>query len=96
MCPACWDLRFQRVEKNQGRSSGTALQTAGLVLGIISLFPMCVAIQIGSLVVNIVALVKAKEPPASTVRWRPITGLILTGVGIILTVTFLVLGINSR
>ena len=27
MCPACWDLRFKRVEPNQGRSSGTALQT---------------------------------------------------------------------
>ncbi len=91
MCPACWELRHQRIETNQGRSSGTALQTAGLVLGIIALVPMCVAVQLASLIVNIVALVRAKEPPASLVRWRPITGLALTAVGLILTlVTFLV------
>lgn len=90
MCPACWALRSQRVEANQGRSSGTALQTAGLVLGVIALVPMCVAFQIASLIVNIVALVKAKEPPASLVRWRPITGLALTAVGVILTIVLAV------
>jgi hypothetical protein len=86
MCPACWELRNQRVETNQGRSSGTALQTTGLVLGVIALVPMCVAIQIASCIVNIIAIVKAKEPPASLVRWRPITGLALTAVGVVLTV----------
>ena len=85
MCPACWALRSQRVETNQGRGSGTTLQTAGLVLGVIALVPMCIAVQIASLIINIVALVKAKEPPASLVRWRPITGLVLTAVGIVLT-----------
>ena len=88
MCPACWALRTQRVESNQGRGSGTALQTAGLVLGIIAVIPMCVAFQLAALVVNIVALVKAKEPPARLVRWRPITGLALTVVGLVLTVVF--------
>lgn len=91
MCPACWDLRFQRVEANQGRSSGTALQTTGLVLGGIALIPMCVAFQLAALIVNIIALVKAKEPPASLVRWRPITGLVLTCLGILMTVLFAVL-----
>lgn len=91
MCPACWDLRFQRVEANQGRSSGTALQTTGLVLGGIALIPMCVAFQLAALIVNIIAIVKAKEPPASLVRWRPITGLVLTCLGILMTVLFAVL-----
>ncbi|MFL5346278.1 MAG: hypothetical protein ACJ8AT_15930 [Hyalangium sp.] len=85
MCPACWALRAQRVEANQGRGGGTALQTTGLVLGLLALVPMCVAFQLASLIVNIVALVKAKEPPASLVRWRPITGLVLTAVGAVLT-----------
>jgi hypothetical protein len=86
MCPACWALRHQRVETHQGRGSSTALQTTGLVLGVIALIPMCVAVQIASLIVNIIALVRAKEPPASLVRWRPITGLVLTALGLIMTV----------
>ncbi|MDY7226520.1 B-box zinc finger protein [Hyalangium rubrum] len=90
MCPACWELRGRNVTVNQARS-GTGLQTAGLVLGVISLIPMCVAIQIASLVLNIVALVKSKEPPADKVRWQPITGLILTAVGLVATVLIAVL-----
>jgi hypothetical protein len=86
MCPACWELRSQRVETNQGRGSGTALQTAGLVLGLVAVIPMCVAFQLASLIVNIIAIVKAKEPPAQLVRWRPILGLAFTLLGIALTV----------
>lgn len=92
MCPACWELRLRRVETNQGRGSGTALQTSGLVLGVIALVPMCVAFQIASLIVNIIAIVKAKEPPARLVRWRPITGLVLTVVGVLMTVLVALLG----
>jgi hypothetical protein len=80
MCPNCWALRSRNVTENQGRG-GTNLQTIGLVLGVVSLVPMCVAIQIASLVVNIVALVKARDLPAGHRRWQPITGLILTLLG---------------
>jgi hypothetical protein len=88
MCPACWELRSRNVTVNQARDSGTRLQTAGLVLGVISLIPMsmCVAVQIASLILNIVAWTKAKEPPASRVRWRPQLGLVLTLVGLTLRV----------
>ncbi len=83
MCPACWDLRGRSVAP-QTVSSGTGLQTAALVLGCIALLPVPV-LQIISVVVNVVALVKAKHPPARNVRWRPITGLALTGVGLVIT-----------
>jgi hypothetical protein len=87
MCPACWELRGRNVTVNQAQG-GTGLQTTGLVLGFISLIPMCVAVQIASLVLNIIALMKAKEPPARRVRWQPITGLILTVIGLVITVLF--------
>lgn len=79
MCPSCWELRSRTVAP-QKTSSGTRLQTAGLVLGCISLLPV-IALQIGSLILNIVALVQAKEPPARDVRWRPALGLVLTLLG---------------
>jgi hypothetical protein len=86
MCPNCWDLRGRKVTTNQGRG-GTGIQTLGLVLGVVSLVPMCVAVQIASLVVNIVVLVKAKkEFPTGHRRWQPITGLILTLIGVGVTV----------
>ncbi|MHB8879630.1 MAG: hypothetical protein ACYC8T_38565 [Myxococcaceae bacterium] len=84
MCPACWELRAKKVLP-QKAESGTRLQTAGLVLGCISLLPIWF-IQLVSLVVNIIAIVKAKAPPARDVRWRPITGLVLTLVGIAMMV----------
>jgi uncharacterized membrane protein len=90
MCPNCWALRSRNVTENQGRG-GTNLQTIGLVLGVVSLVPMCVAIQIASLVVNIVALVKARELPANHRRWQPITGLILTLLGVGATVLIAVM-----
>jgi hypothetical protein len=90
MCPACWELRSRTVTANQAQG-GTSLQAAGLVLGFFSLFPMCVAIQLASLVLNIIALVKAKKPPASLRRWQPITGLVMTLIGLALTVVFAVM-----
>ncbi len=92
MCPACWELRARTVPANQGRGGGGGLQTAGLVLGIFSLFPMCVAIQVASLVLNLVALSRVKEAPPGYGRWRPITGLVLTGVGVAATVLVALLG----
>jgi hypothetical protein len=89
MCPACWELRSRSVTTNQARGSGTSLQTAGLVLGVLSLVPMCLAVQLASLILNIIAWTKAKEPPASYVRWRPQLGLALTLVGFALTLYFL-------
>jgi hypothetical protein len=90
MCPNCWELRSRSVTENQGRGR-TNLQTVGLVLGFFSLVPMCLAIQIASLVVNIVAIVKAKELPEDHPRWKSITGLILTIIGVGTTVLFAVM-----
>jgi hypothetical protein len=49
----------------------------GLVLGVLCILPCC-PLFIVSLVVNIAAIVLAREPPLREVRWRPITGLALT------------------
>lgn len=93
MCPSCWELRSRAVPANT--TSPTRLQTAGLVLGCISLLPIWF-IQLISLVINIVAIVKAKQGPARAVRWRPITGLVLTCVGIVGMVTLLAVAVGSH
>lgn len=88
LCPSCWELRSQRVPLQQ-KQSETRLQTAGLVLGIISLAPFCIALQLGSVAVNIIAIVRAKEGEARKVRWRPIVGLCLTGVGLLIELSMI-------
>lgn len=75
MCVSCFDLRARSVPEN--KASSTALQTAGLVLGFVSLLPLP-AIILASLVVNIVGIVKVSDPGARAVRYRPIVGLVLT------------------
>jgi predicted small integral membrane protein len=79
MCPACWELRAVKVPDQ--KSSTTGLQTASLVLGCISLLPIPL-LQLASIIIGIVALVKAREGPARAARRRPIIGLCLTGVGL--------------
>lgn len=76
LCPSCFDLREQRVVPMKVTSK-TGLQTAGFVLGFVALIPIPV-VMIASLVINIVALVQAKEPPALTTRWKSIVGLVVT------------------
>jgi tRNA A37 threonylcarbamoyladenosine dehydratase len=81
MCPACWELRGRTVQPQKQTDSSKTLLNVGLGLGVIALVPGCLAMQIGSTLVNIIALVRAKEPPARDLRWRSILGLCLTGVG---------------
>ncbi len=75
MCPACWDLRSKVVAASPAKPS-TAIFTASLVLGGVSLFPAPV-LMIISLVVNVIALTRAKDAMRPQ-RWKPITGLVLT------------------
>ena len=75
MCPACWDLRAQKVEPQT--ESKTRLQNLGLGFGIASVLPFWPLLLV-SLVLNVVAIVKAKEPPARDHRWKPVVGLCLT------------------
>ncbi len=82
LCPACFELREQRVVPVKV-SSKTGLQTAGFVLGLVAILPIPV-VMIASLAINIVALVQAKEPPASLTRWKSIVGLVVTLVSMAL------------
>ncbi len=91
MCPKCWELR-QKVVPVVAAASETRLQTAGLAMGAVSLVPMCWWLQIASIVVNIVGIVKAKEGPARAVRWRSVTGLVLSCLGLLGTVLVVTLG----
>ena len=69
MCPACWDLRAQKVKpQSTFFFGGTSWDNAAFVLGVFSFFALITA-PIG-LVVSIIALTK----PDST-KWRPIVGL---------------------
>jgi hypothetical protein len=93
MCPACWQLRAQRVPAQQA-SSSTSLQTAGLVIGCISVLPI-LPLQITSLVINIIAIVKAREGPARAVRWRPVVGLCATGLGLLVWVVIILVAASA-
>ncbi|MCU0698771.1 MAG: hypothetical protein MUC96_19895 [Myxococcaceae bacterium] len=75
MCPACWELRSRNVVDQTSKPS-TAIFTASLVLGIISLLPLPVVMFV-SLVVGLMALVRAKNQFEAQ-RWKPIVGLVLT------------------
>ena len=83
MCPACWDLRAVKVPELK-QSSPTRLQTAALVVGCIAILPIP-QVEIASLIVCIIALVKAKGP-AREARWKPVVGLCGTGVGFLIWV----------
>jgi hypothetical protein len=77
VCPACW------ARQPTSAPASTVLQTTGLVLGVLSIVPCC-PLFVVSIVVNIAGIVLAKEPPARDVRWKPITGLLLTlGISLI-------------
>lgn len=87
MCPGCWALAARNAATHA--KGGTALQTTGLVLGVLSVIPFTVCLFAPvSLVVNVIAIAKAKHPPARDVRWRPIAGLVLTALGFVLQVLF--------
>ncbi|MBI5544074.1 MAG: hypothetical protein HY901_09315 [Deltaproteobacteria bacterium] len=77
LCPSCWELRERTLATLHTEKGGTRLQTAGLILGVISLAPGCFPLQLLSLVLNIVAIARAPHGA----RWRPIVGLVLTLLG---------------
>ena len=93
ICPACWDLRAEKVKPNEIQSK-TRLHTLGFGLGIAAIFPIP-ALQIAALVINIIALAKTKEPEQIAVRWKPIVGLCCTGVGLLIDLAFVVFAIAS-
>lgn len=77
MCPSCWTLRTTAVQTRA--ATNTRLQTAGLVLGVISLMPLW-PVMIASAVVNVVGIVNGRAPPIRHARWRSIVGLIVTTI----------------
>jgi hypothetical protein len=78
VCPACWPLSRQATQAPSG-----ALQTAGLVVGVLSLFPCC-PLAHAPLVLDQVALVQATREN----RWKPILGMSITVVVTVLQVLF--------
>ncbi len=90
LCASCWALRSKVVEPHRIESK-TWIQTTALVLGCVSCLPIP-ALMIASLVVCIVALVKAKEPESKAVRWKPAVGLAITLVSILFWISMVVLG----
>lgn len=85
VCPACWALTSQAASQ----TTGNGLQIAGLVVGVISIVPCC-PLTLVSLVVNIIALINAKEPPARQARWMPIVGISITLLMVVLQILFFV------
>lgn len=71
---------------------GHRLRNWGFGLGIASLWPMCVPIQLAALVVNISALVDAHKQGRPR-EWMTVAGLILTSVGLLVTMALIVMGV---
>jgi hypothetical protein len=78
MCPSCWALNAQTA----GRPSGD-LQTAGLVVGLLSIIPCC-PLALASLVLNVIAIIKSTREH----RWKPIVGIGVTLAVSVLQVLF--------
>lgn len=88
LCPGCWERRSRAVPKPVG-NEGPDLSAAGIGLwvGIISVIPMCIPAQVVSLVLNTVNLVRNRHPQSPQLnRRKAIAGLVLTGIGVLLTV----------
>jgi predicted RNA-binding Zn-ribbon protein involved in translation (DUF1610 family) len=88
ICPNCWALRSKVVVENKAHSG--RLQTTSLVLGVISLAPIP-AVMLASLIVGIIALVKAKTDIERANRWKPIAALCLTVASIFFWAIVLIL-----
>jgi hypothetical protein len=74
MCPSCWALNAKT-----GAAPTGQLQTAGLIVGVLSIIPCC-PLMLASLVLNVIAILKATKEN----RWKPLTGLAITmGVGLL-------------
>jgi len=80
MCPACWALTSQAV----GAAPSGGLQTAGLVVGLLSIIPCC-PLAIASLALNVIAIARATREN----RWKPIVGICITLVIGVLQVLFI-------
>ncbi len=77
-CPSCWAMNAQTRVAPSG-----ALQTAGLVVGAISIFPCC-PLALASVVLNVIALVQSTREN----RWKPIVGLSITVAFTVLQMAF--------
>lgn len=83
MCPDCWEKRALVVPAAPPLTSPTALFTASLVLGLISVLPLP-AVMMASVVVGVMALVKSRHPDNLRQRWKPLVGLAVTLVSAVL------------
>lgn len=79
MCPACWKVAGQIAAPSSG-----ALQTAGLVVGMISIVPCC-PLTLVSLVLNVIAIVMSTKEN----RWKPLVGIGITLLAGVLQVLFI-------
>jgi B-box zinc finger len=84
MCPGCWALRERAVAGFTEQPRAT-LQNVGLALGVVSLLPGLFLVQVPSLIVCVLGLVRAKNDVARRARWRAAVGLGLTLVGGVLS-----------
>ncbi|MHA7627883.1 B-box zinc finger protein [Corallococcus sp. M7] len=91
MCPGCWELRIRSVEKPP--DSFFTAPNVGLQLALVSLIPFCFILQPVALVLNGVNLVKARREGGSRPDQRKaMAGLVLSGLGAVLSVALYALG----
>jgi len=79
ICPSCWALRDEKVQTIASKKQDR-LAITGFVLGFFALIPLP-PIQIASLVINIIGLVRKDTGP----RWAPWSGLALTLAGLVIS-----------
>ncbi len=94
MCPKCWDLRSERVEK-PGQENSQRLRIAGLILGVVALIPGCWIVQIAAIIVNILGIVRGRKRQIPREALN-IAGLVLGILGLLFSIGIVVFAIISE
>ena len=80
ICPSCWKLAAVNAPAENG-----SLQLAGLIVGLISILPCC-PLSLISLGLNGIAIARSNKEH----RWKPLVGLGVTLLGVLLQVLYVV------
>ena len=82
LCPKCWDLRA-KVTVPQDNDRSQRMQSLGFGLGIASILPIW-PIVLGSIIINIISLTRAKEGVLREKRWKSIAGLSISVISMLI------------